>query len=514
MAGVVKRHGYQHSSPYSSPNALNVRCDSVESGALEGRERGGTRPGLARAFSELLGGGAPVRMLTTVNFVASSNIQTRVCAIASGELYRENASFQMALADTTGGVFNPDRLIHSSERNQVLYIADHSLVTAESSSTYQPKKYDPAADDITNWTASDGTIPYGCDNICTWRDRLVLAGGTTTPHGLYMSRQSDPEDWDYSETDSGAAVSLTLADAGQVGDVVTCLSPHSDNCLVIGCRSTLWILRGDPGFGGQLDNLSQHLGVIDKGAWCVTPENLFVFLSQDGLYMVPAGCDVSRYPQSLSRERLPRELLAVNRSTTNVAMAYDVVDRGIHIFLTPITAPGSASTHWWFDWESKSFWKVQLASENHEPFAIHSRMGGYTSSDSYVLLGCRDGRIRHFKQSQETDDSDPFTSYVFLGPFGDPTLYADVRLDELMLTLAADSGDVNWEIRTGSSPEAAFAATAGWSGTFTIAGRNYPINPRARGQSLYIKLSNGETGVAWAFEGGYLVLTKGGKTRL
>jgi hypothetical protein len=49
------------------------------------------------------------------------------------------------------------------------------------------------SDDISQWTASDGTIPYGDDLIAAWRDRVALDGGTTLP---FISRLDDSEDWD------------------------------------------------------------------------------------------------------------------------------------------------------------------------------------------------------------------------------------------------------------------------------------------------------------------------------
>jgi hypothetical protein len=79
--------------------------------------------------------------------------------------------------------------------------------------------------------------------------------------------------------------------------------------------------------------------------------------------------------------------------------------------------------------------------------------------------------------------------------------------------LAADSGSVTYTIHPGSSPEAAVAASAQFTGTWT-AGRNNNQHPRVRAQSIYIKLSNGESGVAWAWEGGYVVLQKRGMTRI
>lgn len=518
MAGEVARYAYQLRPPYSTFRGLNVRPESPHQGAeatdIQGRERGGSRPGMAKFFNEQLGDvtNRPVRMLNTVTYF-SSGIKSRMAAISYGKLYFELTNGVLALADTTGGTFNPDRVIHSAERGQVLYIADHSLTPASSITPYQPKKYDPVTDNITDWTAATaGTIPLGCECICLWRDRIVLGGGTTTPHGLFLARVGDPEDWDFAADDAGAAVSMTLSDAGTVGDIVTCLSPHADNCLVVGCASSLWILRGDPGYSGSLDVLSQHLGVIDKGAWCKTPESLFVFLSQDGLYFVPAQCEAARYPQSLSRERLPRELLGIDKQATNVVMEYDLIDRGIHLFLTPTTATGTPAQHWFFDWETKSFWSVELADDDFEPFVLHQRRNFY-DDNSHVAFGCRDGYVRRHTYDADDDDGTDFDSEVWIGPLGDPTMYGDTILTELLATLAENSGDVTWAIFAGDDPTTAIQGTPITTGTWSE-GRNTPEHPRVRGQSLYLKLSNGEAGAPWAWESGYAILAKLGRTRI
>jgi len=69
--GVHKRAAYQNQPPYTTPDALNVRPDDVQ----EGRERGGTRPGLFRPFPQMaqLGTSAyrSIRMLNTCSVINS-----------------------------------------------------------------------------------------------------------------------------------------------------------------------------------------------------------------------------------------------------------------------------------------------------------------------------------------------------------------------------------------------------------------------------------------------------------
>jgi hypothetical protein len=526
FAGIVTRFGFHDERGYyGCPDALNVWPDSagVPSGASQSdyvRERGGSRPGLGKAFSQQVGSGNPIRMLTTIQFVTDNKVNRRIVGIANGGLFWEDSSGALA---TIGGTFNPNKNIQGAERNQILYIADHADSTTTSTTTYQPKKFTPSGPTVSNWTASDGTIPYGSIVCCNWRDRLLLAGGTTSPFGVFASRLGDPEDWDFSEDDVGAAWAVTLADAGLIGDTVTALVPHSNDCLVIFCTNSIWIMRGDPSFGGTIDNISRQIGCIGPDAWCVTPEGLIVFASADGIYVLPAGCSLSESPTSLSRERMPQEFLAVNwtnpessfwydSNNTTVALGFDIQSRGVIITLTANSAAATSGEHWWLDWETKSFWKMQFGSPNHEPFTLHSRRNFIPTSvaHSTTVWGCRDGYVRRFVSTNNTDDSSSFSSYVFIGPITDPNLLSDTMLSELIGIVAKDSSQVMWSIHVGDTPEDAFEADEREQGIWN-AGRNNTVNPRVSGGALYLKLANVDTG-GWGIEAITAMIGRSGRS--
>ena len=375
VGGRVDRYAYQSQPPYTTVSALNVWPDAM------GRERGGSRPGFTRAYTQNLG--ASIVAVGTINYVpdGSSNIISRLVAIETGgAIYGDNGVGSTTIGNLiVQAALTTTDYLGMSERNQKLYIAGHSVSQSLSETTYKLSVYDPVAGTCVPVVATDGTIPRGCRCICTWRDRIVLAGGTTTPYGVFMSRQGDETDWDYSEEDAGAAVDLGVANAGQIGDTVTSLTPHADNCLIIGCPSQLWLLQGDPRDGGQLANLSMAVGVVGPAAWCTTPDGMFVFLSHDGLYGVPAGCSSSGNPVSISRERLPLELLNLDtRDATgakHVSLAYDTRHRGIYIFISDRSSANTddGNSHWFFDWEAKSFWPIQFQEARMDPWCCHAR---------------------------------------------------------------------------------------------------------------------------------------------
>lgn len=65
LAGLDRAHAFRHQPPYTTYALLNVRGKET----IEGRGRGGQRPGLGKGFPEELGGGVDVRLLAQVTNV-------------------------------------------------------------------------------------------------------------------------------------------------------------------------------------------------------------------------------------------------------------------------------------------------------------------------------------------------------------------------------------------------------------------------------------------------------------
>jgi hypothetical protein len=349
----------------------------------------------------------------------------------------------------------------------------------------QPKVYDPKANTVEPHYANVGVVPAGCRLVALYRDRIVYAGSDLLPHVWYMSRQGDPFDWDYGQEDSGSAVFAENSTAGQLADPITAMIPHGDECLVFGSYNSLWIMRGDPGYGGTLDALSRKIGIVSSNAWTRSPDDMLIFLSADGLYVMSAGC--SGFPTSLSRERLPDELLCLNPEREAVSLEYDTLARGVHIFVTRLD--GSEGSHWWFDWFNKAFWRVRVAS-GHEPYCLHERT--VWDDCPAVLLGGRDGKIRQFDRDNQVDDGNlEIDSYCVFGPFHlDRQGFQEGMLSELQGSIGRDSGAISWEVTAGNSAEESYYATTKDAGTWDRAGLNYNTRPRVRGVSAIVKVRN------------------------
>ena len=368
--------------------------------------------------------------------------------------------------------------------------------------TRQAKVYDPSDDTMVIWAATSGlgAVPTDCPIICLYRDRLWLAGSPTAPHVMTCCRQSAPYDWDVdaADTDVQRAWTGTTGKAGRPGQPITALAPWMDDYMMVGCEHQLYVLRGDPTYG-SLDVLSLVVGIVDKQAWCWGPESQFIFLSHDGLYGVPP--EAAGFPQSLSRERMPEELLNLDRTTHTITLAYDARRRGVHIFISANDG-GMSDYHWWFDWRTKGFWPDDYAAA-HEPTACVFHPSDIPTENA-VILGGRDGYLRRFRPGIEADDGGTeIESYVRLGPIRlGGNAYTDGILLSMAGTLGAGSGDVKWTVYTADSAEGLVTASATGrpTGTWT-AGRNHTVWPNRRGGAMIVELENADADRAWAFEG-------------
>jgi hypothetical protein len=373
-----------------------------------------------------------------------------------------------------------------------------------------PKVLDLIAGTLTALTATAGIVPVGCPLVARYRDRLVLAGAPVAPHVWYMSRQGTFTDFDYAaaSTDGGRAVAGTSADAGTIGEPITALICHSDDYMIFGCLNSMWILRGDPAYQGQIDNLSRNVGVVDKQAWCRGPGGEVYVLSRDGIYMIPPGGQGG--PQPISRDVLPGEMLDIDRTNYTVTLTYDFRARGVNIFITSNDAKQCKS--YFFDLRTKAFWP-ETYPNSYQATAAHELISD-SAVNSGVILGCRDGYLRRFYDGMETDDGTSITNYAVYGPIrlGNSD-YLEGRCDELIAVTATNSGTVTGTVRVGETHEAAEASSAFYTATLSTAGINYKHRPRARGASCYIRLA-GSGSRCWAIERLALKIARTGGQRL
>ena len=188
-----------------------------------------------------------------------------------------------------------------------------------------------------SWTTHFvGIPPLNCPLCCNYRGRLTLSDGWH----WFQSRLLAPWDWDfgYDPQDPSRAMAGSSSDTGECPDFTVALMPHGQNSLIFGCDKSLWILNGDPAYGGTISNLSHNIGVVGPASWCNLPDGGKLILSRDGVYQIPAQATPGSVTP-VSRPKLPAELLNVDWSHNTVSMEYDVEARGVHLAITPQVTP-------------------------------------------------------------------------------------------------------------------------------------------------------------------------------
>lgn len=492
IGGVVRRSSYQDSrAEYTTPDALNIWPDDT----AQERERGGTRPGVEEVDDF---GGSAVNLISDVSWVNSGSLVRTVVAAAGGSLH-----------STTGTSFSSVGSVSSSKNlcatdiSQKLYIGGGAQV----------RVYTPATNSLADLSSivTEGTAPTNCKLVAKFNNRLVLAGDPSSPQNAYFSAMDDQTNWEYAPDEDDVhptnAFELNLTDQGRIGEPIRALIEHSSSCLLFGCDSSIWAMRGDPLDGGRVVNISNSIGVHSARSWCYDPDGWLYFLSpNDGIYMMEPGCGST--PRSISRERLPKELIDLDVSTHTISMSYDVRFRGIFL---GVTKDSGTSTHYWIDTRTvrgsdsvgnMSFWPTRLTELN--PTSSY-RLGFRASSgsESTTWIGTTDGKIIRFNRSVFQDDGASFPAYIDIGPFPVASPGRDGILARLQISLATGSEEVVASIRTGKTAQAAFEATAATSAVrpLLISGLNPMWYVRRRGPNIVLRLeSNGNGDAPWSVE--------------
>lgn len=421
--------------------------------------------------------------------VAANGVDLTAPSISNWLLYdMDSAADLVIITDGTGDVVDGVYAISGVSGN-VLTLA--TSVGGAGTCSYTigraPKVYDSLLDSLTLWraTPTKGIVPIGCPLIALYRDRLVLAGGETDPHIWYMSRQGDPDDWDYGQTDVQRAVAGEDAPAGRIGEPITALIPFSDDFLIFGCAGSIWVLRGDPAYQGMIDAVDREVGILSGGAWCQGATGEVYFLSAEGLFvMMPDGSA----PKPLSRDLLPRELTSVDTAVYWVSLGWNPREQGVHIFLTK--REGAADNkHWFYDVRDGGFFP-DSTMYGHGPTAVHNY---HTELEAYrhLLIGGADGRIRYFSPDADDDDGREIPSHVVYQPIRLTDDWNQGVLTEMVATTDNASGPIGYDILVGDCHQDILTASVFASGTWQT-GLQHSTRSRARGGSFGLKLRNGD----------------------
>lgn len=477
--------------PNTSPAALNVR--GFEAGT--NRLRGGTRPGLSRYVNARVGSvGWIVQEVNQITYQGTpgAGMQTNssgrivyLVAVSKGNVYYTTAGGTAWTAATNNSGASPPLnftgIVRSAPNNLKLYFADGN----------NWRYFDPSDTSVNTWAATAGTLPVDADSnkprlICTWRGRTVLSGLLKDPQNWFMSAANDPTDFDYaplspSPTD---AVAGNNAPQGLIGDVITALVPYSDDILIFGGDHSLYMMRGDPAAGGELDLVSDTIGMAWGIPWCKDPYGVVYFVSNRcGVYSLVPGQAPQRISQQI--EQLVQDL---DTGANTIRLAWDDRFQGLHIFVTPTAnaAAGEGTLHFFYEQRTGAWWQDTFGNKNHNPLCCVT-FDGNLASDRVALIGSWDGYVRWFDPDATDDDGTDIESSVIVGPLVTREL-DEVLFKDGQAVLGEESGDVSYDVYVGSTAEGALASDPVSSGTWE-AGRN-PTSPiRCSGHALWVKIS-------------------------
>lgn len=366
-----------------------------------------------------------------------------------------------------------------------------------------------------DWTVypggASGTMPEKAYLSCLYRGRGVLAGNPDYPYQWWMSKLGDLWNFAFTANDPLSAVSGGNADAGEIGDIIRCLAPYKDDYLIFGCANSIWVMRGDPVAGGSLDEVDLTIGIYGTKSWCFDGGGNMYFWGSGGIYKLPRDFGPI---ENLSALRLP-ELIsdeAADPSTHRITMEYDRKRNGLFISITKVT--DGTNSCYWYDLALKSFYPESYPEEcgAYSQFYYDANDTDYKD----LLVGCKDGYIRKFDDSQKDDDigatDEAINSYVALPVTMIGNTEEDKRgkLTSLVFELGggassgahSDTDGLSYEIHVGDDAETVIedikdGATAFASGTLSGTGRKTKIRVRARAMYLGIKIYNSTASETW-----------------
>ena len=380
--------------------------------------------------------------------------------------------------------------------------------TAVVEASTAPHQYD--------WTVypggSSGSLPAKLYLGAWYRGRAILSGNPNDPHQWYMSRQLNPFDFAYVANDAQTPVAGTNADAGKVGDIVRALIPFHDDFMFYGCSSSMYYLQGDPAAGGELHSIDDFSGIFGAQSWCFDRIGDLYLFGDDGVSRIKRG---NIFLENLSGFNLPKLLgdEAADPTTHRIVLGYDKRRNGIVISIT-LLSDGSNSNYFY-----------DIAGQGFFPETYPNECGAYSmlyytandESNADLLLGCKDGYLRNFKDTAKDDDiggSDQAISSYVLMPIKDLDEEDDDgqgRLTSATLELSGgasggahtDSDGATLDIHVANSAETLVEAvkdgdTPLITRTYTGTGRQKRLRNKARGKWLGAVLKNSTASESWS----------------
>jgi hypothetical protein len=420
-------------------------------------------------------------------------------------------TYSITAVDTTAGTFTVAEDLSSLTSSSVIEVRN---------STGNDGTYSVASDSGTgptvitvNETIRDATVDgiIAVGNVtgrimALYRGRIVITGLETDPHNIFFLEAGNPLVANYFPADTSDIQPVAAnfnKSFGLVGDVVTAFATYTDDMAIIGMANSMAVLRGDPAAGGQIDNISDKIGIVGSEAWTFDTAGNFYFMGVNGLYRM----DLSSFqPVLLSQNKLDTTFSDIDTAAKRIQLIFDPKWQGVHILVKSQIEQdaGSEDTHYFWDARTDSFWPDQYPAA-HGPVSAYR----FTSDDpeeNAVLFGGWDSKVRAFSDTATDDDGTVISSYCRFTPVSPGSILASSRIHDITVIMDDQSDDSIFKIFTGHSAENAEAnadaGTARMKRTLK-GGRNAPMRQRVSQNTIIAEISQAGVdgaGATWAFE--------------
>lgn len=362
------------------------------------------------------------------------------------------------------------------------------------------KLYDPEKDAVEDWVAkSAGQIPQRCQFIALYRGRLVLANRTQ----YFFSKAGDPFNWEFDlpEDIPGQAFSGVLADLGGPPDLLNCIAPANEDFLYLGGEESITRMVGDPSRGGEIDLVTDQIGMAYGRPYCVGDDGVLYFISSRGeAYYLTTGSGSFPLPLPArggdpSQSAVVERLRSINFKTHYVRLYWSYRPKGFHVLVHPFgEAPFTDVEH--FFWEKRyGAWHPDRFPLKKQPTAAVF-FDADAADDRRFIIGSEGGVVYFLDENAVSDDGEKIESYVTMGPIAPPNSPTETRFDRLKAVLSRDGGGY-FEFYTNEEPD--FPFTASVNGDLGP-GRNDSKSLRVRGSNIWARFGNSHPAERWAFE--------------
>ena len=470
IGGFVNSAGFAGQPEKTTASVLNVWPRNYPGG----RARGGVRPGVSSVTAP---GGTPHNWCP-VEWSGGRGVGV---VTSSGTHSTENGTSWSTLIGTNPGssVTGPSCTNYKDTVYQASEGATNGIIPF--------KVLGGAGGTLTARLDADdkplGVVPTYCGLVATHGNRLAFAGDKNNRHVLYMSRVDDPQDYDYSAVDQGAAWANSGGGEGRFGEPITSLISHNRVCLLVGCTDSTYVVRGNPRISGSIEILSHQVGPLMQSAWCKTGSEDTIMMTREGVFLMPPGC--GQPPINVSDAYIPDDLVGLDADNDVVSLAWDGRFRGVHIYVNK--ASGTDFAYFFVPPERDSvlpgsFWPMDFTAFTPQ-LGVNLKAAASPTKSGMILLGATGSR------QYNTSSKESIEAHLMYGPIPMGSPGTEGILARISAVLSESSDPVSWEIYSGDSAQEAFAGIATFTGSeWSRKGFNYWQHPRVRGNSFYLKV--------------------------